>query len=162
MNALLTSHHEFQIVTPRSVSGFHGRVLIVPAPHRISAEEMTSLRSQAGQRFQLYLADNNSSLPTIAPQTVTVTASPDTIAHIAKVDGKLHVFLDNFGGIRAKRNPRPSMESGVFVRFPEAAGSHVRILPFLGTVTEIAAERSGGKLVAKIPPFERAIVVWCE
>ena len=162
MNALLTSHREFQIVTPRTISGFHGHVLIIPAPHHVSAAEMASLRSQAGQRFQLYLAETDSSLPTIAPQAVTVTASPSTIAQIAEVDGKVHVFLDNFGGIQAKRNPRPSIESGVVVSFPENAGTHVRVLPFLGTVTTVSAERSGGKLVAKVPPFERAVVVWCE
>jgi hypothetical protein len=162
MNHLLASHYEFQIVTPRTLPNFRGHVLIVPAPHSVSASELRSLRSRAAQHFQLYMAEANSSLPTIALQAVTVTASSDTIAQIAKVDGKAHVFLDNFAGIQAKRNPRPSSASGVVVRFPEAAGSHVRILPFLGTVSEITSERSGGKLVAKIPPFERAVVVWCE
>lgn len=161
MNALLKSHREFQIVTPRTLSAFRGRALIIPASRYISAEEMRTLRA-AGPRSPLHFATAGAMLPEIQPQAVTVTASPSTIAQIAEVNGKPHVFLDNFGGIEAKRNPKPSVESGVVVSFPAKAGSHVRILPFLGSESEISAQRTGDKLVAKIPPFERAIVVWCE
>jgi hypothetical protein len=159
MNLLLSSHSEFQIVTPRSLSSFHGHLLIVPAAKYFASDEIATLRTQSPHRFQLYMATG---VPEIATQEVTVTASPSTVAQIAKVDGKLHVFLDNLGGIQAKRKPKPSIESGVIVSFPASAGSHVRILPFLGSVSEIPAQRTGDKLVAKIPPFERAIVVWCE
>jgi hypothetical protein len=162
MNLLLAAHREFQIVTPRTLSSFHGRLLIVPASKYIVSDEMATLRSQSGHRFPLYFASENGSLPEISPQKVTVSASPLTIAQIANVNGKVHVFLDNFGGIEAKRNPKPAVESGVVVSFPAGAGSHVRMLPFLGKVSEVAAERAGDKLVAKIPPFERAVVVWCE
>jgi hypothetical protein len=162
MNLLLASHREFQIVTPRTLSGFHGRLLIVPASKYIASDEMATLRSQSGHRFPVYLASADGSLPEISPQKVTVSASPLTIAQIANVNGKVHVFLDNFGGIEAKRNPEPVVESSMVVSFPAGAGSHVRMLPFLGNVSDIPAERAGDKLVAKIPPFERAAVVWCE
>jgi len=162
LNLLLASHREFQIVTPRTLSSFQGRLLIVPASKYIASDEMAALRSQSGHRFPLYFASAEGSLPEISPQKVVVSASPLTIAQIATVNGKMHVFLDNFGGIQAKRNPKPAMESGVVVSFPAGAGSHVRMLPFLGNVSDIPAERTGDKLVAKIPPFERAVVVWCE
>jgi hypothetical protein len=71
-------------------------------------------------------------------------------------------FWTNFGGIEAKLNACPSVESGVIVSFRAAAGSHVRIVPFLRTVSEIPTERAADELIARIPPFERAIVVWCE
>jgi hypothetical protein len=145
MNLLLKSHREFEIVTPRTLARFKGRVLIVPASQHIPSDEMTALRSHP-----LYV---DAGLPEITPQKVAVTASPLTVAQIATVNGKLHVFLDHFG-----RTP----DNGAMVSFPSGAGSRVRALPFLGSVSEIPAEHSGGNLVVKIPPFERAMVVWCE
>ncbi|HEY7306753.1 MAG TPA: hypothetical protein VH601_21695, partial [Bryobacteraceae bacterium] len=123
MNLLLKSHREFQIVTPRTLTGFKGRVLIVPDSQHIASDEMAALRAH-----KLYLGPG---LPEIPAQKVAVTASPLTVAQIAGVNGKLRVFLDNFSGAR---------ESGAVVSFPADAGSHVRILPFLGTVSEIPAE----------------------
>ncbi len=150
MNLLLASHREFQIVTPRTLSSFRGRVLIVPASQQIADREMATLRSQSPRHFQLYLAAANGSVPAVSPQKVAVSAPPLTIAQIARVNGKIHVFLDNFG----------SVESGATVEFPADAGSRVHMLPFLSTVSEVPVERTGGKLVAKIPPFKRAMVVW--
>jgi hypothetical protein len=160
MNLLLKSHREFQIVTPRSLSSFHGKLLIVPCAQHITDAEMASLRGMQG--LQLYNADPAGSLPEIPQQKVTVTASPTTISQVAEVEGKLHVFLDNFEGIEAKRNPQPVMESGVTISFPASSGSRVQILPFLGEESEIPTEHQGDTLVAKLPPFRRAIAVWCE
>jgi hypothetical protein len=162
LNLLLKSHREFQIVTPRTLADFHGRALIVPAQKYIDSEEMTSLRARSDYRFTLHFAAEKGSVPETAPQAVTVSASPLTIAQVAKVNGKIHVFLDNFDGIEAKRNPRPSMATNVSVSFPANAGARVKVLPFLGNKSEIRADRVGDQLVAKIPPFDRAVVVWCE
>ena len=162
MKLLLASHREVQIVTPRTLSDFRGRVLIAPGARYIAAEEMGLLRSQAAHGYRLYIPIPSAPLPEVSAQKVTVTASPFTVSQIAEVDGKPHVFLDNFSGIRAKRNPRPTAVSDVVVSFPASAGSRVRILPFLGAVSEIPAERTSDKLIAKIPAFERAVAVWCE
>jgi Glycosyl hydrolase-like 10 len=158
MKLLLATHREFQIVTPRTLSSFQGKCLVAPDAQQLGKDEAANLRSHAGDRL---CTSENGTLPALPEQKITVAASPFTIAQIAGVNGKPHVFLDHFGGIEAKRNPRPSIESGVVVKFPASAGSHVRVLPFLGTVSEIPAERVSGKLVARIPPFERAVVVWC-
>jgi hypothetical protein len=160
MKALLAAHREFQIVTPRTLSDFRGKCLMVPDAQHIASNEMATLRSHAGDRFRI--TEDTGSIPAVPEQKVTVTASPSTIAQIAEVHGNLHVFLDNFGGIEAKRNPRPSVERDVVVTFPASAGSHVHMLPFLGDASEIPAKRAAGKLVARIPPFERAVVIWCE
>jgi hypothetical protein len=159
MKLLLAAHREFQIVTPRTLSSFKGRCLIVPDAQQLEKKESANLRSHAGDRLCTF---ENGTLPELPEQKVTVTASPSTVAQIAEVNGKPHVFLDNFSGIEAKRNPRPSVERDAIVKFPVSAGSHVRVLPFLGTASEIPSERMADKLVARIPPFERAIVVWCE
>jgi hypothetical protein len=216
MNLLLMSHREFQIVTPRTLSAFAGRLLILPDTRCLGDDEAATLHSQASRGVYLYATGLTGSLqadgsqratnaledlPTtsgatwekndpgmqfqkamtdevpeallsnfenqvlghgIGEQKVTVTAPSLTIAQIAQVNGKVHVFFDNFGGIQAKRNLRPETRSGVVVSFPAEAGSRVRVLPFLGTVSEVKTERKGDKLVARVPAFDRAIVVWCE
>jgi hypothetical protein len=48
----------------------------------------------------------------------------------------LHVFLDNFKGVAAKRNPLPDPERDVEVSFDEGAGAYI-CLPFLGKAVEI-------------------------
>ncbi len=146
MNLLLKSHREFQIVTPRTLANFHGRLLIVPAAQHLDAGEMSKLHNE--HRFKLETTELPDSFPA---QKVTVTASPATVAQIADVHGKLHVFLDNFGA-----------KDTATVSFPAAAGSEVHILPFLGTAAKLSAQRAGDKLVVNIPAFQRAVVVWCE
>ena len=136
--------------------------ILPTASKYLADEEMASLRSHSAHGCRLYTPGPSGPLPEIAAQMVTVTASPLTVSQIVEVNGKRHVFVDNFGGIEAKRNARPSVESSVTVSFPAEAGAHVRILPFLGSVSEIQTERMADILIAKIPPFERAIVVWCE
>ena len=160
MKSLLAAHREFQIVTPRTLAEFRGKYLIVPESQRISLSEMGAVRSRAGGHFQIL--ENAGSIPAASEQDVSVTASPSTIAQIAAVHGKLHVFLDDFSGIEAKRNPRPSLARDVVVAFPARAGTRVHVLPFLGTASQIPAEHAGGKLVAHVPGFERLAVVWCE
>jgi hypothetical protein len=42
----------------------------------------------------------------------------------------LHVFLDNFKGVAAKRNPLPDPERDVEVSFDEGAGAHIYVCRF--------------------------------
>ena len=149
MNVLLKSHREFQIVTPRTLSSFHGRLLIVPAAQHVAGAEMASLHSQSEHRFEL--ATSEISASALPPQKVSVTASPSAVAQIAQVHGKLHVFLDNFGE-----------KDTATVSFPATAGSEVHVLPFLGTASKLPAQKMGDQLIAKIPGFQGAVVVWCE
>jgi hypothetical protein len=187
MKAVLQSHREFQIVTPRTLPKFHGRLLILPDVRCISDQEIAALRSTrllitgatgsltadgahrpenafrdplraepGSARFSEILAEAGDHHP------VSVSAPPLVVSQIARVHGKLHVFLDNFKGVAAKRNPLPEPERDVEVSFGEGAGSHIYVLPFLGEAVEIPVRRSGRNLVGRIPAFSRAAVVWCE
>jgi hypothetical protein len=161
MKLVLASHREFQIVTPRTLEQFQGRLLIAPASGALSREE-ASLLQKRNVRTGESAAQLEKLLRDAGGQPVTVTAPSTTIAQIARVGGKLSVFLDNFAGIRAKQNPRPAPQGGVSVSFPESAGSHIWALPFLGEPAEVPAARKNGKLIATVPAFERAVVVWCQ
>jgi hypothetical protein len=163
MNFMLRGHREFQIVTPRTLPQFRGRVLFLPDARHIGAGEMAALRA----RRDLLLSGTEPGAPGFAAMSgeagpVTVTAPPLVVAQIARVHGKLHVFLDNFKGVAAKRNPLPEPEDGVEIRFDAGAGSHVYMLPFLGEPAEIPVRRDGRNLAVKVPAFTRAAVVWCE
>jgi len=165
MAAILQSHREFQIVTPRTLAQFHGKVLILPGARWMAGEEIAGVRSR---HLLISEADSESaefvaSLAKAAEgHAVSVNAPPSVVAQIARVNGRLHVFLDNLKGIVAKRNPLPEPEDGVEVSFDAGAGSHIYVLPFLGGIAEIPPQHSGKGMVARIPSFTRAAVVWCE
>ena len=110
---------------------------------------MTKLHWQSEHRFEL--ATREISASAFPPQKVSVTTSSAAVAQIAAVHGKVHVFLDNFGA-----------KDAATVSFPAAGGSEVHVLPFLGTASKLPAQRTGDKLIATIPGFQGAVVVWCE
>ncbi len=97
-----------------------------------------------------------------AGRKVSITTSPFVLSQTANVNGKLHVFLSNFKGIVAKQNPAPLAENNTAIEFPASPGSHIYALPFLGERSEIPARKMGNKLVVKVPPFTRSIVIWRE
>jgi len=93
---------------------------------------------------------------------VSVKAPPFVVSQIARVHGALHVFLDNFKGIQAQRIVTPAAEDSVEISFPASACRHIRGLPYLAEPLDIPFQRSGDKLIARVPEFQRATVVWCE
>lgn len=95
-------------------------------------------------------------------KTVRVEASPFVVTQIARVDGKPHVFVANFKGLRSKENSHQIPEEGVRIHFPAGAGARVFALPYLGEVLELAAEPRGGGVDVAIPALEKGMVVWCE
>lgn len=93
---------------------------------------------------------------------VEVSASPFVSAQIASVDGKPHVFLANFKGLKSKENARQIKETGVRVRFLAPDAKKVFVLPYLGGMSELPAERGGAWLSAVIPEIDKGAIVWCE
>ncbi len=93
---------------------------------------------------------------------VEVKASPFTATQIAEVDGRPSVFIANFKGLKAKENAVQLPEENVEIRFPEAAGSTVYLLPYLGQKQEITAQEKDGKLTVTIPRIDKGAVVWVE
>ncbi|HOZ20885.1 MAG TPA: hypothetical protein PLO28_03815 [bacterium] len=93
---------------------------------------------------------------------VTLQASPYVAAQIAAVDGKPHLFLANFGGLKAKEVAVPAAEQGVTVTFPGTAASRVHFLPYLGTELLLEGQHADGRVKIVLPPLERGAVVWLE
>jgi hypothetical protein len=93
---------------------------------------------------------------------VEIAASPFLSAQIARAGGKPHVFLANFKGLKAKESARQSRETGVRVRFSAPDARKVFVLPYLGAVSQLPAERDGVWLSAVVPEIDKGAVVWCE
>lgn len=89
-----------------------------------------------------------------------VETSPLVVSHIARVDGKPHIFLTNFSGIIPHKQVKPTIEASAQIVI--AAGPHATLsfLPFLGTEQTLSGTRSGDRMVFHLPAFERGAVVW--
>ncbi|MCB9069423.1 MAG: hypothetical protein H6629_16660 [Calditrichae bacterium] len=93
---------------------------------------------------------------------VEVQASPFVATQIAEVDGKPHVFLANFKGLKGKENANQIPEQNATVAFPAKKGATVYSLDYLGKVKKIGSEWKNGKLHCSVPTFKRGMVVWVE
>jgi len=93
---------------------------------------------------------------------VEISASPFLTAQIARVDGRIHVFFANFKGLKSKVTATQIPERDVKVSFPEAAGSRVFALPYLGQPRQVSARRDNGRLTCVIPEIHKGMVVWVE
>jgi hypothetical protein len=240
MALVIHAHQEFQVVTPRSLAAFKGRLLILPDVRCLGQEEVDSLKSlaQAGKKFVItaetarYDERRNPRTPNplhawlgihegrksvgaekqgfvyfpqdpgrqymrqlakefdlaagegsaagtefeklrvsfmrdvtedSAPEKlVRIEASPFVVAQTASVNGKPHVFLANFKGLKARENSKQIPEKGVRIHFLTGAGSRVYALPFLGEAKEVPSERDGRGVAVVLPAIEKGMVVWCE
>jgi hypothetical protein len=89
---------------------------------------------------------------------VKIQASPAVATHIARIDGKVHVFLVNFKGLRAGENARQEAEIGVQITMKGHGVGH--FLPFLGEMQEIQGKVVGANTVFKLPPIFRGAAFW--
>jgi hypothetical protein len=133
---------------------------------RLESEfDITAARGNAGgtqfqslnQQFVRQLRQSLQFTPAIQ-----IEASPFVSAQIARVDGKLHVFLANFGGLRSKASAQQIPERNVRVEFPASAGTRIFLLPFMGDTREMRVEHDRGKLTCTIPEITNGAVVWVQ
>ncbi|MBZ5595884.1 MAG: hypothetical protein LAP39_26890 [Acidobacteriia bacterium] len=93
---------------------------------------------------------------------VEVAASPFVATQVARVDGRVSVFLANFKGLRSKEVARQIPEQNVTVTFSTAGPGTIAFLPFLGNVQKVAGTFTGGKVTCTLPPIDKGAVVWLE
>lgn len=93
---------------------------------------------------------------------VAIAASPFVSAQIARVDGKPHVFLANFKGLKGDENAVQTPEQNIKITFPAKQNSKIFALPFLGATQEIKGEWRDGQMACVIPQIDKGMVVWCE
>ncbi len=93
---------------------------------------------------------------------VQVDASALVSTQIARVDGKISVFLANFDGLKSKENAQQNPAQNVKITFPADGPHAIDFLPFLGEVQKIEGTFRDGKLSCELPAFEKGAVVWVE
>jgi hypothetical protein len=92
---------------------------------------------------------------------IEIAASPLVATSMARVGGKVQVFLANFSGLRGGVNPVPTGQKGITVRLRTGA-KRVEFLPFLGSVQEVQGDRNGDQFVYRLPELGRGGVVSIE
>ena len=93
---------------------------------------------------------------------VEITASPFVSTQIAKVDGKVHVFLANFKGLRSREVATQTSVENVKIAFTAKGPGTIMFLPFLGQPEKLHAEFHHGKVSCELPAVEKGAVVWLE
>jgi len=233
---LLTSHLEFQVVTPRNCRAFTGDLLVLPNAKCVSNAEVDSLKSylrrggtvlatgETGKYTELgesrarslldilrnpntgpldqgrvvilqddpgaeYYAQLEKDFNTAALERdyrnaafeavrrklvnevigpshrgagVEVRASPFAATQIARVGGKLCVFIANFRGLKSQERARQTPERDVEITFPPGPKPRIYLLPFLGEAREIKGVRSNGGIKCVVPEINTGAVVWME
>jgi len=94
--------------------------------------------------------------------SVHVVASPMIATSISKVDGKPHVFLANFAGLKEKVNPIQTPQAGTQVVIAGAQLGHGFFLPFLGEITSLKGIAGRGQVTYNLPPIQKGAVFWWE
>lgn len=123
--------------------------------------ERSYLEAASEHFYTVDPADQKALLNAIADhQEIVIDAPRDVVAHVASVDGKSCIFFANFTGLRAGEVATPVIQSGVNVTAPARMGSHMHVLPFLGTETVVTGSSSGANLRFQLPPLERGAIVW--
>ena len=70
---------------------------------------------------------------------IRIEASPQVATSVALVEGKPHVFLANFAGLRGGVNPVQTVQTGIRITVSSENNGPAFFLPFMGEV-----QRSGG------------------
>ena len=198
---LMQKHLEFQVVTPRTLSDFHGSTLILPDVRIISDSEKSLLHTYVdGNRVLLITGEDATGIASAAnvmrfskcpgkeysavlekdfdaaspdlereflgslktEATVRIVASPMLATSVARVNGKPHVFLTNFAGLRGGANPIQTPQSGVQVTVVAATNGRGFFLPFLGNVQPLQGTTSAGGITYNLPAIEKGAVFWYE
>jgi hypothetical protein len=188
---MMQKHWEFQIVTPRTIVGFHGDALILPDVRMLDDAERKTLATLQAAGVKIIATGNyatglqnvnafadcpcrryekslDKNLENAAPaavkdlltalghqQTLELSAAPQVATSFAMVDGRPHIFLANFQGLRGGENAVPT-ESAVTLTLKQPA--KVQFLPFLGSTQEV----SGVNGVYRLPALGRGGVIWVE
>lgn len=91
---------------------------------------------------------------------IDIVASPMIATSIARVGGRVQVFLANFAGLRGGVNPVQTPQNDVRITLPAAADGQGFFLPFLGEVQKLNGVESAGRVSYRLPPILKGGVFW--
>jgi hypothetical protein len=196
---LIQQHRPFQVVTPRTLAGFHGGTLVLPSVSVLNETERRSIKEFVDHGGRLVVSGEDASGVPQSPQKTVLPSdparayfdalqndfakgsasppvdlldafgkndriqldAPTTVAvNFATVNGSLHIYLANFGGLVPGKVVVPTPVNNIRVRVPAATGDSLAYLPFLGEKQIVKGVRQGEWVEFTLPPLERGAVVW--
>jgi hypothetical protein len=92
---------------------------------------------------------------------IEISASPDIASSIASVNGEVHVFLANFAGLVAGKNPVQTPQT-VTLRVPARHAGSGYCLPFLGDIQRMEGVPKQGIVTFTLPPVAKGAVFWLQ
>jgi hypothetical protein len=102
-------------------------------------------------------------LAALAPDSdVRIEASSSVATQIARVDGKVHIFIASFKGLVPHQNAVQNPEKGIRVSLATAEDRRAWFLPFLGEAQQVEGQRNRSDLVFVLPDVQKGAVVWFE
>lgn len=91
---------------------------------------------------------------------IEITAPPSVVAHAATIGDTRYIFLANFTGLKAGEIATPLSQPGIRIAVPAQWGSHMHVLPFLGSTTIVSGKHSGTVEQFALPSLQRGTTVW--
>ena len=91
---------------------------------------------------------------------IQIEASPQVATSVAMVEGKPHVFLANFAGLRGGVNPVQTVQTGIRITVSSENNGPAFFLPFMGEVQKVAGVRHDGVVSYTLPPLSKGAVFW--
>ena len=92
---------------------------------------------------------------------IEISASRKVATSIARVNGQTHVFLANFAGLVAGKNPIQTPQM-VTITVPARDGTAAYFLPFLGDTRKIDGVSNQRSVIFTLPPISKGAVFWLE
>jgi hypothetical protein len=93
---------------------------------------------------------------------VTVTASPNVVAHVAASGSRTYIFFANFDGLKAGEVATPRTQHDVRITLEGPEGTRLHVLPFLGAESVISGKQNAGSIQFTLPALDRGAVAWIE
>jgi hypothetical protein len=170
---------DVRILTPDEQSWFEqyatqGKKLIITGNDPLKSSQQSNVARFPDDPGKAYVVSLEKDFDSATPQLqqafidslpirsdVEISASPQVATSIARVNGEIHIFLANFAGLVAKKNPVQTPQK-VTVTVPAASGTSAQFLPFLGEVQQLKGESKEGKTTFSLPPIAKGAVFWLQ
>jgi len=96
----------------------------------------------------------------IAGPDIEISASPMVASSIAEVNGMPHIFLANFAGLVAGRNPVQTPQADIRISVPDKSRAVGHFLSFMGDEQKVQGKLEKGRLIFTLPPVSKGAVFW--
>jgi hypothetical protein len=92
---------------------------------------------------------------------IQISGSVQVATSIVRVNGQTHIFMANFAGLVAGKNPVQTPQV-VTITVPQRNATSAYFLPFLGETQKLDGVSNKESVIFKLPPISKGAVFWVE